>query len=431
MSEAAEGRLLKILGSSIGQIPGRYLHWDELRHRKPPDGFTHEEWWIACKWARGQRRNLSFACTPPFGFTLPPFLLEALHRIDTQATDGPVDRIPVLNREQRDRYLISSLIEESIRSSQLEGASTTHRVAKDLLRSGRPPRDRSERMILNNYLAMRHVRELRDQPLTVGMLKTVQEIVTKETLTVADGAGRLRRDSDEVMVVAYDNTVLHRPPPASELESLLEQLCAFANGERDHDEFLHPVLLGILLHFMLAWIHPFVDGNGRTARALFYWAMSRANYPLLEFTSISKIIHDGPAKYARAFLYTETDDNDLTYFVDYHLQVILRAVEELVAYLQRKTDEVNDIERMLRSSDLSVHLNHRQVALLSHAMRKPNHLYSYQSHSSSHRVTYLTGRKDLLQLAELGLLRKLKRGRTTYFRAVSNLGDAIEGLAES
>ena len=61
----------------------------------------------------------------------------------------------------RERYVISSLIEEAITSSQLEGAMTTREVAKDLLRSGRKPRTKDERMILNNYRGMLRVREVR------------------------------------------------------------------------------------------------------------------------------------------------------------------------------------------------------------------------------------------------------------------------------
>jgi Fic family protein len=63
--------------------------------------------------------------------------------------------------------------------------------------------------------------------------------------------------------------VFHTPPPAAELPARLEAMCDFANSKTP-DTFIHPVVRGIFLHFWLAYDHPFVDGNGRTARALFY-----------------------------------------------------------------------------------------------------------------------------------------------------------------
>jgi len=80
----------------------------------------------------------------------------------------------VTTRSTRARYLLSSLMEEAITSSQMEGAATTRDVAKAMIRSRRPPRDRSERMILNNFLTMQRIRELRDQPLTLQLVLELQ-----------------------------------------------------------------------------------------------------------------------------------------------------------------------------------------------------------------------------------------------------------------
>ena len=116
-------------------------------------------------------------------------------------------------------------------------------------------------------------------------------------------------------------------------------MCDFANGKTP-GEFVHPAIRSIILHFWLAYDHPFLDGNGRTARALFYWSMLHHHYWLCEFISISHLILKAPAEYERAFLYTETDDNDLTYFIIYHLKLIRRAVDELHKYIARKTERV-------------------------------------------------------------------------------------------
>ena len=101
----------------------------------------------------------------------------------------------------------------------------------------------------------------------------------------------------------------------------------------------------IILHFMIGYDHPFVDGNGRVARALFYWAMLRHGYPLAKFLSISKVLREAPARYARAYRFTETDGGDLTYFVDHQLDVIARSIEALGDYVTRKTSTTKEIAR--------------------------------------------------------------------------------------
>jgi Fic family protein len=92
---------------------------------------------------------------------------------------------------------------------------------------------------------------------------------------------------------------------------------------------VHPVVRAILIHFMLGYDHPFYDGNGRTARALFYWSLARSGYWLMEYVSISRLLRQAPAQYARAYRHTETDDNDTTYFIVHQLEVIQQAIAAL------------------------------------------------------------------------------------------------------
>jgi hypothetical protein len=118
----------------------------------------------------------------PFWFSQPPVLLQGLHQIDRQAGINAVAPQGVTSRSSRDRYLLSSLMEEAISSSQMEGAATTRDGAKAMIRSRRPPRNRSERMILNNYLTMQRIRELREQPLTSELVLDLHRLVSADTL---------------------------------------------------------------------------------------------------------------------------------------------------------------------------------------------------------------------------------------------------------
>ena len=426
------GRVIDVVsGGSPIDADGRYRHWDTMRRMDPPTGLSTEEWWLQTKYAR-QSLWKAFPLVDPrgnsFHFAVPDPALEKLHFIDKRAAGEISSGEVVTNPASRDRYVVSSLIEEAITSSQLEGAVTSRGVAKEMLRSGRPPRDNSERMILNNFHAIDFVRRQRSAPLTPELVCEIQRIVTNGTLEHPGDSGLIQQPGDvRVRVWAQDGRVLHDPPPAEQLPERLEAMCRFANGG-EVQGFLHPVVRAILLHFWLAYDHPFADGNGRTARALFYWSMLSQDYWLAEFLSISRILRKAPGKYARAFLYTETDDNDATYFVLYQLGVLCRAIDEFYEYLERKVSEVRTVEAMLRTS---VNLNHRQLALLSHALRHPGRAYSFGSHARSHHVVHQSARTDLLDLERRGLLVKRKVGRSFSFEPVDDLAERLRGLTGS
>ncbi len=418
----AQDLLERIL--TIGPLAGgRYEHWDRLRYRPLPQGLDLRDWWLGLKMARERLLRpilLRDTSGRHFRVATPDNILRLLHEIDQRASGQIEIAEQVTNPSTRDRYVIDSLIAESITSSQLEGASTTVEVAKNMIRSGRKPTDRSERMIFNNYHAMQFVRENKNSPLTSELVFELHRLLTDRTLDDEAKAGAFRTQSDDIGV-EWRGTEVHVPPPARELPERLELMCRFAN-DRPSDVFFHPAVRAVVLHFWLAYDHPFVDGNGRTARALFYWSMLSQGYWLTEYLSISRILRSAPAQYARSFLLTETDENDLTYFLEHQLKVIRRSISDLQTYLAQKMAEVREVETLLRQSG---DLNHRQLALLGHAHKHPGYRYTIESHRRSHDVAYQTARTDLLGLARRGLLQQLRRGRSYQFSAPQDIAQRL------
>jgi len=408
-------------------VDGRYLHWDVVRHRTPPAGLTAEEWWLGLALARQPMLRpipLISADGRPFRYSLPDPVLELLHWIDQHASGEVMVSETIRDRGDQRRYLVNSLIEEAVTSSQLKGANATRKVAKQMIRSGRPPRDRAERMILNNYLAMTDLRGLASAPLTPSVVFSLHRTLTEGTLDDPTAAGRLQEPSEERVHVAWsDGTVTHVPPPADQLRARLEAMCRYANG--GGKGFTHPVVRAVLLHLWLAYDHPFEDGNGRTARALFYREMLSSGYWLFEYVSISRLLLKAPSQYGLSFLYAETDGFDATYFLLYQLGILKRAIEELLAYLVRKMAEVRETEALLRRTDL----NHRQVALLTHALRHRDAVYTVHSHGESHRVTRQSARADLLDLERRGLLDRRVIGRRFEFIPVPDLRERLHAAS--
>ncbi len=416
-----------ILDAGRRAAKGEYLHWDKLRHLSPPTGLTHLQWWTGIKLHRlAANRSVPLRDKSGGVFEYNAFqeVEAALHQIDQGVGGKHSLPEPVTNPHTRDRYIVSTQMEEAITSSQLEGAATTRQVAKEMIRSGRSPRDASERMILNNYNTMRRITELKDQALTPDRVFEIHRLVTHDTLEKPDAGGRFRRADENIRITDLEGTEFHLPPPAAELPQRLVQMCDFANGGKS-DAFIHPVLRAIILHFWLAYDHPFVDGNGRTARALFYWAMLRQGYWLFEFVSISHVLRKAPAQYARSFLYTETDGNDLTYFILAQLDVIKQAIRALHVYVERKTSETKELESHLR---VVGRFNHRQAEIIRHALKHLDHRYTIESHQRSHDVTYQTARTDLLGLASNHVLEQSKRGRTLVFTVPRDIEERLRKL---
>lgn len=429
--EESQNRLVEIM--SLGITPDqneKYYHWDKLRHfRNPPEDLTHREWWFAIKSARKslyQTLPHYSKDNTAFIYSEPNLVRRLLHEIDIHGGGELKSSYQVANPATRNTYLINSLIEEAITSSQLEGAATTRKVAKEMLRQKRRPRDKSERMIVNNYLALEFISDIGHEELSPSIILELHKILTEGTLENQEAEGKIRK-SDEIYVGdERDATILHIPPQSKDLKKRLDSICKFANDDNSK-KFIHPVIRAIVLHFLLAYDHPFEDGNGRTARALFYWSMLKQGYWTMEFVSISRILKKAPAQYTRSYLYTETDDNDVTYFIVHQLNVIKKAIEELFVYLQRKSEELKDLETLIRKSQkLQSELNYRQMAALGRAIKYSDSIFTIESHRGAHDITYETARTDLLKMVELKLLEKAKRGNAFVFTPNRTLKQCIE-----
>lgn len=421
-----------ILARRLSPEPkGLYEHWDHLRHLTPPEGLSSEQWWLGIKLARNALKKelpLRDKAGQAFGVSMSDSIQRRLFLVARDAAGALQGADAVPSQTMRERFLVRSLMEEAMTSSQLEGAATTTPIAKEMLRSGRAPRDHGERMIANNFAAMRELKRWLGQPLTPDTVFEIHRLLTDGTLRHADEAGRFRTDEEDIAVLDHaTHTVLHVPPPASELPERLKALCSFANADDDSEHFVHPVVRAILIHFMIGYDHPFVDGNGRTARALFYWSMLRAGFWMTEYFSISSILRQSPSRYVRSYLHTESDESDATYFVSHQLDVLLKAIEGVHGYIERKQREQHEAHSLLRpGSKLGKLLNHRQRALLLNALKHPDKAFTIAVHQGTHAIAYDTARSDLHGLVKAKLMRQQKRGKAHVFVARHDLAGKLE-----
>jgi Fic family protein len=411
------------LRGKVDKVNSEYLYWDKVKYLSVGEDVKPEEFWAIIKnTRRGSIQGLPFTDIKHHIFTywMPSTSQKYLHLIDRGMEK-------VLKGQTAKEYQLRSIMEEAIASSQIEGAATTRAVAKEMLRSGRKARDYGEKMILNNYKTIIKLKEFTDQPLSAEIIKAIHLNITENTLEDPLWEGTFRDDEnakeeDKMKVYAPDKTILHTPPTSSEIESRVNFMCQFAN-EEDENNFIHPVIKAIILHFWLAYVHPFMDGNGRTARALFYWYMLRHDYPLIEYLSISSVINKKRTQYLKAFLYSEMDENDLTYFIKFHLNAIQEALDEVVEYIKRKKREAALVDHLYAKFPT---LNHRQWPIVISALEKPTETYTIEKHMNTHGTARQTARTDLLELNELGLLDMRKEGRRFVFIPVADLAEKLK-----
>ena len=397
------------LTAIIEKINDEYEYWDKVKYKNIPESCTSvQELWTRVKASRitttvytWEKYDVTFGLTNR--------MQRMCHEFDMKF-GGSWGNSAVLSHENREQYLISSLMEEAIFSSQMEGAATTRKVAKDMLRKKMAPKDKSQQMIANNYQTIRFIVENKEKPLTPELVFHIHRLMTEKTLENPEDAGRLRRNDDVVVEDGITHEVVHMPPSYEELPTFVEELCHYFN-ETDAKIFVHPIIRGIIIHFMVAYMHPFVDGNGRTARALFYWYMLKQGYWLMEYMSVSRVIASSKKSYEKAYQYVESDGMDVGYFIIYNLKVLEKAFKQLQAYLKKKQEEKTLANTFLQLGNI----NERQAQIIRMYIDNPNEVLTVKDVQTKFMVTATTAKSDITGLMQRGMLseisfNKVKKG---------------------
>ena len=383
----------------VDKINEKYEYWDKVKYKPLPQGYTPQQLWSHVKASRALGAKTVW---PKYGIKL--LVTNKMQRMchDFDMIFGSFwESESVYQENDKKRYLSSSLMEEAIFSSQMEGAATTRAVAKEMLKKGVSPRDKSQQMISNNYKTICYITEHKDEPLTPENIRLIHSLMTEKTLKNGDDVGRFRSDDDDVVVEnQLTGEVVHTPSSAADIPEFVDDLCRFFNNDNEK-VFIHPIIKGIIIHFMVAYMHPFVDGNGRTARALFYWYMLKEKYWLTEYMSISRVIANSKRSYEDAFLYTELDTCDIGYFVAYNLRVLDISFRQLKDYIEKKQRDKQKANMIIATNR---NINERQAQIIQFFAEHPNSVVTVKEMQSRLFVTLVTARKDLLDLVDKGYL---------------------------
>ncbi len=396
-----------------------YLHWDKFRYQKMPEGIEPETAWAFLKFSRyTNRENLPIRDEKlgPFSIMITKEFLKDLSYIDQNSSGSIASSESMPDEDQKKRLIINGLIEEAISSSQIEGASTTRKVAKAMIEQDRIPKNKDERMILNNYKAMVHLDDWKSRPLTHEFMFELHKILTDQTLENPEDEGCFRKDDDEIVVKdSLTPEIIHVPPKIDEAKIQLKQLYNFINTIDEEDEnYLHPFVKATILHFCIGYIHPFTDGNGRLARTLFYWYLLKNNYWMFKFLPISLQIKKREWKpgYYRAFKYVETDELDISYFLHYKLKLAKNAIEDFRKFIQKKQSETKDLKNKLVHDN---QINTRQLDIIELMQRNASFILDLSFYKERYKVAYETARSDIRELVSHKILKQETHGKKYTF----------------
>lgn len=392
----------------VNKVNETFEYWDTIKYKRCPEGCTPQQLWTYVKAAR-VKSMMSVWGKYGITLTLTNQMQRVCHEIDMN-WGGSWGTDSIIGDENKEQYLVGSLMEEAIYSSQMEGAATTRKVAKEMLRKKMTPKDKSQQMIANNYQTIQFIVSHKDALLTPELLLQIHQLMTEHTMQNPQEAGCFRSNNDVVVENGITHETVHIPPTYEEIPNFVEDLCRFFN-EQDAPQFIHPIIRGIIIHFMVAYVHPFADGNGRTARALFYWYMLKQGYWLTEYLSISRVIAKSKKSYEKAFLYTEADGMDMGYFVAYNMRVLQQSFKQLQDYIKRKQEEKRAANSFLRIGNI----NARQAQIIKMFADDSNLVVTIADLQAKFLVSPTTAKADVVGLMNMGLLseisfNKVKKG---------------------
>lgn len=392
----------------VNKVNETFEYWDTIKYKRCPEGCTPQQLWTYVKAAR-VKSMMSVWGKYGITLTLTNQMQRMCHEIDMN-WGGSWGTDSIIGDENKEQYLVGSLMEEAIYSSQMEGAATIRKVAKEMLRKKMTPKDKSQQMIANNYQTIQFIVSHKDALLTPELLLQIHQLMTEHTMQNPQEAGCFRSNNDVVVENGITHETVHIPPTYEEIPNFVEDLCRFFN-EQDAPQFIHPIIRGIIIHFMVAYVHPFADGNGRTARALFYWYMLKQGYWLTEYLSISRVIAKSKKSYEKAFLYTEADGMDMGYFVTYNMRVLQQSFKQLQDYIKRKQEEKRAANSFLRIGNI----NARQAQIIKMFADDSNLVVTIADLQAKFLVSPTTAKADVVGLMNMGLLseisfNKVKKG---------------------
>lgn len=390
----------------ITSINERYLTKKEIEYRISNDINLNEFWNELMDIRKNTKIDIPLIdqSSNNFWFNLTNDISSNIEAIDSSATEDLFKSVPL---DLEVSVIADALIDEAFNSSVIEGAFSTKRRTKEMIEKQLLPSNKSEIMIMNNYYALLYIMDNLDRPLDEESILSIYRILTKDTLDKDDIVEKYRTDSVYVMDTK-SNKITYTAPSYDKVQEMMNDLLNFINSNNNY----HPVIKACIIHFYFVYIHPFFDGNGRTARAVSYMYLLQNGYNFFKFFSISSVINEERNRYYDAIENTELYDSDMTYFIKYYSSMIVRSISKIKNNFRKEFGK-----RLIKDTleKARIILDKRQTKIINSFITVDKNFITIEEYRKRFKISYETARTDLLELETLGFLKKHKKGKKYIF----------------
>lgn len=246
--------------------------------------------------------------------------------------------------EMQDRALIL----EAHHTTHIEGTQLTLEQSKKVLQGERPANTNSDdvKELINYRDAFDLVADYLDEdgPVTGGVIREIHKRLVKNVRGNSAAPGEYRKIQNYVVNSNTGETV-YVPPPAYEISILMQELVDYINNTTE----VHPVLMSGIAQFQLVHIHPFLDGNGRTARLLSTLCLYIKGYDFKRLFTISEYYDRNRADYYKAIQNVRDHEMDMTIWLEYFTHALAEQLQEI----KTKGEVVIQINKVAKQHKLS------------------------------------------------------------------------------
>lgn len=274
----------------------------------------------------------------PYHYSFTPSIVRSLQIIERVREMVRLTVLPPLVAEQ---LRIQAHIRSTHFSTRIEGNRLTLKEAEEVIQQGRliPGRERDVQEVERYYQALQQVENWVecDHKITEARIQKLHAILYTGRRTKATPY----RDGQNV-IRDTNGGIVYMPPEANDMPELMTELTKWIQSAKE--EIPVPVIAGIA-HYQLVTIHPFYDGNGRTARTLATWILYKEGYDLGKFYALEEFYSEDLEGYYEALVthphhnyYFGRNEADITPWLDYFLKGMSVVFERVAQVVRQKTE---------------------------------------------------------------------------------------------
>lgn len=297
-----------------------------------------------------------------------------------------------------------ALILETHHSTHIEGTALSLEQAQSILEGKKVKGiNRDDEKELTNYKKAMDfiVRYLgKDDPVTEGVIRELHKILVKDVRGGQADPGSYRTIQNYV-VDSRTQAIIYTPPPPLDVPALMREFVDWINAAKD----ISPILIAGITQFQFVHIHPFIDGNGRTARILSTMILYKMGYDFKQLFTISEYYDKDRPSYYQAIQSVRRSNMDMTAWLEYFVE----GLRSQMADIRQKSEQLIKLDAALQKIK-RIGPNLRQTRAVKYIIKNGKiTVNEYQSVASCIRRT---AQRDLEELVAKGIIKAVAQSAT-------------------